>query len=744
MATILEFFVSILLFMDSIIYSLISWVYQIILVLCQIDILGNTNAIDELINRLYIIIGVIVLFLVAYSLLKSMINPDDTLKNKKGPVAIIRDVLISIVLIALVPTIFQFAVGFQNALLTQNTLGRVILGTQGGSEASGVEDGGMFFASNVLSAFLHPTNCPQADDGSYDCSNAKVATGSIGIPFIFSITTETTNFNEMWTEITSSGSLLGITTFAFDITHDGNVTYYYIISTVVGVFVLLVLLSYCIDVAIRVVKLAVYELIAPLPILMRIVPSEQGNKVFSNWLKACISTYLEVFIRLAILFFAVFLAKIVVDNFTTIFAPLVSGEAGWTVVLFAQMFLILGIILFIKQAPGLIKEITGLDGGKYSMFGGIKQGLSAIGAMGALGTGAVRGFTTGFDKDHKIRSVFGGVKNGLTAGSRGFVSALGKDYKNVRDLRRNTSAAVNEAIDRQRRKASKKLMEKQELEEWREQHPNDRNLPNILYKATSKAHKGVHDIGTGVIDWATAGGLDALKQKRDQIAEVQKAMAQTVSMAKGEVEKNLKDYVNAQGVTLDRLQIDVDYFKAQLAGVKADEALTNRYSELQTKLLNEKDAVKQDELRHQMADIQSEIDRDVATKRSTASNQLKIAQDALDKGIKDATQMIIDYTYANKNGQMVKINGQDWQVQTVAGLSAQIAKADNLLKQNSSLMPENLPSDNEVTITNENGNEESSRSRDYKGYRNTLGSEVDKLDAEKSKYVERREKKEDK
>ena len=732
-----------LLKLDAIVYSFIDWIYQIILMLANGDILGNTNLVDELINRLYIIVGVIILFLVAYSLLRSMVNPDEALKGKESPVKIVQNVIISVVLIAVIPYVFDFAMGFQNSLLQQNTIGRLILGEGSGENASSstIDDGGFNIAISVFQAFFQPntsagycTGNASIDQNYPDCEDLVAEIGAYN------------NFEEWWAnDVIASKNLFAISE-ANTLVAQNKISYTFIISTLAGAFVVFVLVSYCIDIAIRLVKLAVFQLIAPLPILARIVPKEDTKKIFSNWLKATISTYVEVFIRLGILFFAVFIIDLVVGNFNTIFNTMGNnlGNVNPVLVLIAQALVILGIILFVKQLPGIIKDITGLDGGKYSMFGGIKQGLSAIGAMGALGTGAVRGFTTGFDKDHKVRSVFGGVKNGLTAGSRGFVSALGKDYKNVRDLKRNTSAAVNEAIDRQRRKASKKLMEKQELEEWREQHPNDRNLPNILYKATSKAHKGVHDIGTGVLDWATAGGLDALKQKRDQIAEVQKAMAQTVSMAKGEVEKILKVYVIAQGVTLDRLQIDVDYFKAQLAGVKADEALTNKYTELQTKLLNEKDVAKQDELRHQMADIQSEIDRDIATKRSTASKKLKEAQDDLDQGIKDATQMIIDYTYANKNGQTVKINGQDWEVQTVAGLSAQIAKADNLLKQNSSLMPDNLPSDSEFKITDVNGHEESSRTRDYKGYRNTLGSAVDKLDAEISKYVERREKKEDK
>lgn len=599
MATILEFLVSILLFLDSIIYSLISWVYQIILVLCRIDILGNTNAIDELINRLYIIIGVIVLFLVAYSLLKSMVNPDDTLKNKKGPVTIIKDVLISIVLIALVPTIFQFVIGFQNALLTQNTLGKIILGTQGNSEASGVEDGGMFFASNVLSAFLHPSECPQADDGSYDCSNAKVATGSIGIPFIFSITTETTNFNEIWSELTSSGSLLGITTFAYDITHDGNVTYYYIISTVVGVFVLLVLLSYCIDVAIRVVKLAVYELIAPLPILLRIVPNEQGNKVFSNWLKACISTYLEVFIRLAILFFAVFLAKVVVDNFTTIFAPLVSGEAGWTVVLFAQMFLILGIILFIKQAPGLIKDITGLDGGKYGFFTGLKGAMQTGAIFGAGATAAVRNWNDKTAPDGSNKSAFNRLRSAIGgAGSAAFRSFRDpNEIKDFKSMKANASKAAEEAI-----KAH-----------------NVRTARNARYAATGENR--FTDMWNKAKIWSGAEQsraiLEARKKVYDEAVGFQKQLFDLASDDKTVIA------LEGQKKAASEKIIDKDQIKREIIAARREEL---RKLDMPEGAIDDQIAMENDELERKSSETVASLRREQAATIDMYDNLIKIAK----------------------------------------------------------------------------------------------------------------------
>ncbi len=433
---ILSFFIGILLFLDSIIYSLISWIYQIILVLCQIDILNNSFEIDALIRRIYVIVGVIVLFLLAYGLLKSLVNPDDALKGKKSPVTLIKDLIISIVLIAIIPTIFSFAMRFQTALLQENTIGKIILGStsviqrnengdvvEEQSSSDLIKSGGISIASNVLRAFLHPNYSSCTEDETsvtgYDCSNVIITQSAYGV--VGSIP-----FDEFWNNTVEKGLITSITDLSSNIV-DGEVIYYYFISTAAGIFVLFVLLSYCFDVALRLVKLAIYQLIAPLPILSRIVPNDQANKIFENWLKATISTYVEVFIRLGILFFSILIIKIVVQNFITIFSPFFSGSDSWTVILFAQLFVIIGIILFIKQAPQIIKDLTGLDSGKYgkSLMRGIGMMTSTLGG-GA--TAAIRKTVTDL-KEHPeyskgkrvantLSALGGGMRRGLWHGSK--------------------------------------------------------------------------------------------------------------------------------------------------------------------------------------------------------------------------------------------------------------------------------------------------------------------------------------
>ena len=385
-----------LLKLDAIVYTFIDWIYQIILMLADGDLLSNSNLVDELVNRLYLIIGVIILFLVAYSLLRSMVNPDEALKGKESPVKIVQNVIISVVLIAVIPYVFNFAMGFQTSLLQQNTIGRLILGEGSGENASSstIDDGGFNIAISVFQAFFQPntsagycTGNASIDQNYPDCEDLVAEIGAYN------------NFEEWWAnDVIASKNLFAISE-ANTLVAQNKISYTFIISTLAGAFVVFVLASYCIDIAIRLVKLAVFQLIAPLPILARIVPNEQTKKIFSNWLKATISTYVEVFIRLGILFFAVFIIDLVVANFNTIFNTMGNnlGNVNPVLVLIAQALVILGIILFVKQLPGIIKDITGLDGGKYGKS--LIRGIGMLGAtFGGGATAAIRSVVNDKDK----------------------------------------------------------------------------------------------------------------------------------------------------------------------------------------------------------------------------------------------------------------------------------------------------------------------------------------------------------
>ena len=527
MRAIWQAFSTILLFLDSIVYFLISWVYQIILVLCNYDLLGDSSQIDALINRIYVIIGVVVLFLVAYSLLKIMVNPDDT-KGKNSPFNIIKNVIISIVLIALTPTIFNFAMDFQQALLRENTIGKIILGGATDEEVENssntIAQGGNIIASTVLRAFLHPdySLCSfNASAGDYDCSNVRISTASIDIPFVPTITTERNNYQDIWNDVVA-GDFLSITVFAHSLAHEDTMVYYYIISTAAGVFVFFVLLSYCIDIAVRAVKLAVFQLIAPLPILARIMPGEQGQKVFSNWLKATLSTYVEVFIRLAILFFAVFLITLITNNLSSLLIEynwLREAGVGFTVYLFTQAFIVIGIILFVKQAPQIIKDITGLDSGKFGFLSGLKGAMQAGSMFGSGITAAVRNFNAK-DENGENRS----IRKRIASATAGFGSGFGRsfksadDVKDLKSMRGNIHNSAEEAIKKRIQRENNKLNAQRERDAYiedinkRRREEGQEEIGAVAGRLKYKAHKA----GEAAAEWAGASSYNAVAVQRTQ------------------------------------------------------------------------------------------------------------------------------------------------------------------------------------------------------------------------------------
>ena len=599
-------------------------------------------------------------------------------------------------------------------------------------------------ASTIWQAFLYPADgycrtSNEENNGYFDVTHDPCEVLELD---------DGRTYGDLWEEAEDNTTFFALTSLGKFIVN-GQLNYLFIVDAATGIFVLFVLLSYCIDTALRLVKLAVFQLIAPIPIFARILPNEQANKVFGNWIKATISTFIEVFIRIAILYFAVIIITSITRSIDDILFSSFKGSASFMVVGIAKVMIIVGIILFIKQAPQIIKDITGLDSGKYNVLGSAMRGLSS---MGALTTGAVRGFTTGFDKNHMGSSIARGAKNALLGGAKSFSGAAQKDYKNISDIRKNSSAAVNDVIDKQRRKASDKLAKKQELEEYRNDMTQGEHEPDFIYKARStklgsRFGKMGHDVKEGVTDWATSGGLEALKQKRDQIAEVQKAAADVWSIANKEVKSSHEKFYAKDGTRLDELANSVAFYEAQMSNVKASDVLTNRYSELQEKLLNEKDVMQQSILRSQIKEVQDQIDADIEEKRKAANAKLIEYQEKLREGEKWATQFAIDVTAAGKTGDdQVEINGVMRNVEVIGGLSAAIKKADNLLKQNSAIIQEqniNLPTDGDVVITDQNG-DKSERQRKYKDYRNVLGNAVDKLDGDISSYVEKKEKKENK
>ena len=124
---VLQAFYGLMLILDGFIYGLISSLYEVFTIIASAKIFSNKIFVD-ITNRVYAVIGVVMLFFLAYSLLRAIINPDNFASDKKGIGKIVPNIVISIILIAIVPTLFTYAYKIQNVILENNLIGNIVLG----------------------------------------------------------------------------------------------------------------------------------------------------------------------------------------------------------------------------------------------------------------------------------------------------------------------------------------------------------------------------------------------------------------------------------------------------------------------------------------------------------------------------------------------------------------------------------------------------------------------------------------
>lgn len=448
--------IGLLMWIDTIIYGFVDYVYDIFNALAKVN-LFKTEDYQTIVSRIYVVLGLIMLFVLAYSLLKAVINPDEFAKGESSFPKLIKNVVVSLAIIAILPTAFTVAFNFQNAVLNKNTIPGLVFGVNSEDYNKATDaDAGRDMSYYVLSAFLHP-NFDWCNEKGYAVNDNE--SGDV-------------NLSECASEIDGDGDWLltngedlksvteNFKAGSYDISafNDfgesaaaGKLTYNVFISTIAGVFLLYVLLNFCFDMAVRVVKLMFFQIIAPIPVICRVIPGGKLKDVFSDWMKKTISTYVEVFIRIAIMYLGVFMISQVVDNFSS--ANL--GNLGPTQKLIAEALIIMGVVIFMRQAPKLIGDMFHLDSGgmklglmdKLAMGGALTAGAVAGGAFGTLGRNLVSGARGVKNADgawNKVKAgLFGAASVGagtLSGAARGF--NRGKGAKNLADMKKAAGGVV--------------------------------------------------------------------------------------------------------------------------------------------------------------------------------------------------------------------------------------------------------------------------------------------------------------
>ena len=398
----------------DVIYTLIATIYEVFITVARLNNLSS-DQIQPIYQRITMILTIVMLFYVTFEFVKYVISPDTITDKEKGVGNILKRIIIVVVMIALVPEMFSVAYKLQNRIIETQLISKIIVGSTNADYTTYGND----FSANMLSLFYYYDEdaCSGTNAGLInECSEASQTvaeklehirqTGDSDIVDGINLASGKATFKEVNPAIKFNG----------------------ILAIVVGGFILYILALYSIDVGVRYAQLIFLQVMAPIAIMGYVLPKKDG--IFQKWGKQCITTYIDLFMRLIIINFVLLITKVLGDAFQNgdIFAGI--NVANGFVKTLVYIALVMGLLAFAQRAPKLLEELFPSLGGAGIGFGlngknriepttKAFKGLGSVVGTGRRVAGGVGGAVAGAVKNHRsgLIGMAKGAKAGAKAGS---------------------------------------------------------------------------------------------------------------------------------------------------------------------------------------------------------------------------------------------------------------------------------------------------------------------------------------
>lgn len=407
------------------IYSLISILFDVFYSLANIRILNARYEVDGvwhdapitiIYKRVTLLLGIIMVFYVTFQFIKYVLEPDTFSDKEKGGEKLVFKLIAVVVLMGTVPTIFDKAYDIQRLILNSHLIDKVLIGHTD-TEMSSF---GKSMSASVFSLFYYLDDVTSKD---FDCKNGITCQ-------------ETINMNI--SNLATTGSMPMITSGLGIEVNDNKFAIHFDawFAMGVGLFLCYILVLYVIDIGVRVAQLTYLQIIAPIPIISYLSPKKDG--MFQKWVKQCVVTFLDVFIRLFIIYFMLLVISNI--NISSI-GESINANVDETTKTWVYIALILGLLLFAQKAPKLIQELFPNMGAAMGNFG-LKPGdrmpalAAKAAAMGLGGASALARKTIG-------RTAMA-IKRNRSLKKAAGVDDYKQKKKDYRRAMRNTSATKEE------------------------------------------------------------------------------------------------------------------------------------------------------------------------------------------------------------------------------------------------------------------------------------------------------------
>ena len=311
---------------DGIIYSVLAYAYKLFEIMARLNFMSIKTWFDPILENIKQLTIVVVMFAIGYALINYLINPDKINDGKIGGMALIKNIAIAGVLFIAVEVFFP--------LMNETTF--LLIGAPEGYTYSSVleqfgvsNDGGPGLIANVI--YGKSSNEEQEDFGkilSLRTLNTFLHSkyGASVLDKVYREAYEGKDFNLMGI----TAGFKDIEVFEEDGTKTGSIEYKYpVLSSIVGLFIIYILVTISIELGIRALKLIILEILAPIAIVT-IIKDGWDAKVWKNWLSVYWKTYADVFLRVASMYMVVGLISKVFNNVSDLLSSSVKSGSFTT------------------------------------------------------------------------------------------------------------------------------------------------------------------------------------------------------------------------------------------------------------------------------------------------------------------------------------------------------------------------------------------------------------------------------
>ena len=392
--------------LDTGAFLLLKFSYELFFNIATFNLIDR-EMIFNLFSRVQLIIGVFMVFQLTMTIIKGIVNPDSFTDSKSGAGNLIMRIMISLTLLALIVplnissprneyekqinnngVLFGTLYSLQYRILSNNTLGKLILGDDASNYTSSDPDNDSLndFATRFTTVIVKTFYKLNTDeDGEYVCND----------DFEDEYNDEDT---DPLTIIWHGMGTCGFTIMGSEVADsaDYQLSVVFLISTIAGAALAILLFIMTFNVAKRVFQLAALQLMAPIPIISYMDPKGSKDSAFSSWVKLLGTTYLELFIQVGVIYLAFGIINSFIDRFPELMSSTVEGAASDilmapSVIEWTFIIMCIALFIFAKDAPKFFKQMLGLkdNGGSFFSAFGTAMGLgaSAVGAIGSARAG---------------------------------------------------------------------------------------------------------------------------------------------------------------------------------------------------------------------------------------------------------------------------------------------------------------------------------------------------------------------